>query len=276
MEVRVFYGGMWSGGRFRYNTAVSRVNVRIVHNTYVNNSFYRNNNRFGFNGRGGATARPGREEQLAARERHFNATRNQLTMQHNSARNKAQFARNNHGKPAVASMRRATDRLATIKRALQTEQPIMQRNKTRIAKTQQRTAARQTNRAAVQQRTAARRSNQAAVQQRTAARRTNQAAAQQRTAARRTNRAAVQQRATARQNQAARQQRTAARATRQQKQLCVPKGSSNVPPARAYVPKTSRQAPCGNTAPQQQRKATTAPAATTPAKQAKRKKINFH
>jgi len=108
-----YYGGMWSGRRFRYNTAVTRVNIRIVHNTYVNNHFVRSNSRFGFNGPGGANARPNRNEMLAARDHHFNPTRNQYANQHNASRDKGQFARNNHGNPGVASMNKVNGRRFT-------------------------------------------------------------------------------------------------------------------------------------------------------------------
>src|SRR5579862_5143389 len=37
-----FYGGVWSGGAFRYNTAVVNVNRTVVHNTYADRSFARN------------------------------------------------------------------------------------------------------------------------------------------------------------------------------------------------------------------------------------------
>ena len=48
-----YWGGRWEGNAFRYNTAVTRVNTNVVHNTYVNNSFNKqvNANRTSFNGR---------------------------------------------------------------------------------------------------------------------------------------------------------------------------------------------------------------------------------
>lgn len=101
-----YYGGMWSGGRFRYNTAITRVNTRIVHNTYINNNYVHNNNHYSFNGPGGATARPSRQDQLAARDRHIQPTRNQLAHQSSARSNRSQFASVNHGRPAVASMAR--------------------------------------------------------------------------------------------------------------------------------------------------------------------------
>ena len=47
-----YWGGRWNGNALRYNTAVTRVNTNVVHNTYVNNSFNKqvNANRTSFNG----------------------------------------------------------------------------------------------------------------------------------------------------------------------------------------------------------------------------------
>ena len=64
-----YTGGHWQGQQFYYNTAVSRVNVTNIHNTYtqtvVNNTTV---NRVSFNGgTGGVTARPTAAEQAAAR-----------------------------------------------------------------------------------------------------------------------------------------------------------------------------------------------------------------
>lgn len=101
-----FYGGMWSGGRFRYNTAVWRVNPRVVHNTYVNNNYVHNNNHYSFNGPGGSNARPTREDALAAHDRHIQATHNQMVDQTNARNNRNQRASINHGRPSVAAMNR--------------------------------------------------------------------------------------------------------------------------------------------------------------------------
>jgi len=98
-----YYGGRWDGGHFRYNTAVTRVNTRIVHNTYVNNSFSRNNSRSSFNGPGGSNARPTSQEAAAARDHHVAATRSQTANQTSARGNRAQRAGVNHGSPSVAS-----------------------------------------------------------------------------------------------------------------------------------------------------------------------------
>jgi hypothetical protein len=78
-----FDGGRWQGGHFAYNTAVSRVNTTVIHNTY-NQNVTINNNRTSFNGAGGVSARPSSEESAMAR-------------QHNQP-----AAAANYGRPAAA------------------------------------------------------------------------------------------------------------------------------------------------------------------------------
>jgi WXXGXW repeat (2 copies) len=75
-----FVGGRWAGGHFMYNTAVMHVGPGI-HNTYVDRTVIHNTtiNRTSFNGPGGINARPSREEQAAAGERHFGATSQQAS-----------------------------------------------------------------------------------------------------------------------------------------------------------------------------------------------------
>ena len=63
-----YYGGRWAGNTFRYNTAVTRVNTSVIHNTYVNNQVVRNTgSRASFNGPGGTTAKATAKEQAAAK-----------------------------------------------------------------------------------------------------------------------------------------------------------------------------------------------------------------
>lgn len=71
-----YYGGRWDGRVFRYNTAITRVNVTNIHNTYIDQSVVRNttNSRTAFNGRGGIDARPDARQQAAANASHLNAT----------------------------------------------------------------------------------------------------------------------------------------------------------------------------------------------------------
>jgi len=96
-----FVGGGWYGGHFRYNTAVVRVNVAVVHNTYADRTVYheRGPNHASFNGRGGYTARPTAQEMAATREHHVMATSEQIRNQRMAREDKSQFASSNGGKP---------------------------------------------------------------------------------------------------------------------------------------------------------------------------------
>ncbi len=103
-----FVGGLWSGGLFRYNTAVTNVNTTVVRNVYVNRTVINNttvvNNRTSFNGPGGIAARPTAQEQVAMREQHFQPTATQFSHQQTASQDRAQFASVNHGAPAVTAM----------------------------------------------------------------------------------------------------------------------------------------------------------------------------
>ncbi len=104
-----FVGGEWRGGHFFYNTAVSHVNVRVVHNVYVNRTVVRNVHvtRVSYNGGPhGINARPTAQEQRWNSERHVQATSAQ--QQHfNAARNNPSFRYSaNHGRPNVAATQR--------------------------------------------------------------------------------------------------------------------------------------------------------------------------
>jgi hypothetical protein len=80
-----YEGGYWRNGAFHYNTAVTNVNVSVVHNTYtkevVNTTTV---NRVSYNGgRGGIMAKPTSQELMAAREKHSGMTARQK--QHHQA-----------------------------------------------------------------------------------------------------------------------------------------------------------------------------------------------
>jgi WXXGXW repeat (2 copies) len=111
-----FVGGEWRGGHFAYNTAVVNVNRTVIHNTYVNKTVIVNNrevNRTSFSGGpGGINARPTREEISASHESHIQATRMQISHEHLAASNRANFASENHGRPATAAMSRVNTREA--------------------------------------------------------------------------------------------------------------------------------------------------------------------
>ena len=71
-----FAGGRWVGNTFAYNSAVSNVNVSIIHNTYsetvVNNVTV---NKVSYNGGpGGTTAAPTAQQRAAAAEPHIPST----------------------------------------------------------------------------------------------------------------------------------------------------------------------------------------------------------
>jgi hypothetical protein len=102
-----FVGGEWHGGVYRYNTAVVHVNTTVVHNTYINNTVINNTtvvNRASFNGQGGVVARPTAQEQTAMHEQHIRPTSEQMVHQQAAVNNKSQFAAENKGRPAMATM----------------------------------------------------------------------------------------------------------------------------------------------------------------------------
>lgn len=101
-------GGEWYGGHFRYNTAVTRVNTTVIHNTYVNRTVIVNNNsRTSFNGGpGGVQARPNAAQEAAMHDRHIAATSMQTRHQQAAHQDRNAFANVNHGRPATAAVAR--------------------------------------------------------------------------------------------------------------------------------------------------------------------------
>ena len=102
-----FVGGMWSGGVFRYNTAVTNVNTTVVRNVYVNQTVINNTtvvNRASFNGEGGIRVQPTRDEQSAMREGHVQPTSNQISHEQAQSHDRNQLASMNHGTPGTAAM----------------------------------------------------------------------------------------------------------------------------------------------------------------------------
>src|SRR6266567_1609833 len=105
-----YYGGEWAGETFRYNTAVTRVDTSVIHNTYVNNAVINNTgSRASFNGPGGATAKPTAQEQAAAKAEHVPATPDQRSRVEAAKNNPALHVANNHGKPKAEAIK-ALDR----------------------------------------------------------------------------------------------------------------------------------------------------------------------
>ena len=97
-----YWGGRWSGNTFQYNTAVTRVNTKIVHNTYINNSVNRqvNANRTSFNGPNGIKAEPTAEQRAAAANaKKEGPTSQQLSRQQAAAKDQNLRASVNKGHP---------------------------------------------------------------------------------------------------------------------------------------------------------------------------------
>jgi WXXGXW repeat (2 copies) len=103
-----FVGGEWRGGAFFYNTAVMHVDTVHITHVYVNRTVIVNNeSHVAFNGgEGGINARPTMEEERAAHEEHRTALAEQTQHEHAASLNRANFASENHGRPAVAATAR--------------------------------------------------------------------------------------------------------------------------------------------------------------------------
>jgi len=103
-----FGGGEWRGGTFFYNTAVMRVNTTTITNVYVNKTVIVNNtSHVAFNGgRGGVQARPTAQQEAYMHEHHTPPVPAQAQHEHAARENRAMFASNNHGRPAVAASAR--------------------------------------------------------------------------------------------------------------------------------------------------------------------------
>jgi hypothetical protein len=103
-----FVGGEWRGGAFFYNTAVMHVDTVHITNVYVNNTVVVNNDsHVAFNGgEGGIAARPTPQEEAYSHEPHQPPVAAQVQQEHAASQNKALFASNNHGAPAVAATAR--------------------------------------------------------------------------------------------------------------------------------------------------------------------------
>src|SRR5438477_12196850 len=96
-----YWGGRWEGNAFRYNTAVTRVNNTVIHNTYVDRNVVNkqvNANRASFNGPNGVKAEP-TAEQKAAAEWKTPPTSQQLARQEAASKDKNLQASVNKGHP---------------------------------------------------------------------------------------------------------------------------------------------------------------------------------
>ena len=99
-----YHGGYWRGGSFYYNRAVNNVNVNVVRTTYNTTVHTTTVNRVSYNGGpGGVHAEPTSVERQAMNERHVSATSMQVQHQNAAATNRALFASENRGRPAIAA-----------------------------------------------------------------------------------------------------------------------------------------------------------------------------
>jgi hypothetical protein len=103
-----FVGGRWDNGHFFYNTAVSHVNVNVIHNVYHTTIVERPVNRVSFNGRGGIDARPTADQQRWDHEQHFQRTQAQVQREHVASTHHENFASENHGRPPAPVRRPVT------------------------------------------------------------------------------------------------------------------------------------------------------------------------
>jgi len=101
-----FVGGRWEGGHFFYNREVMNVNITEIHNVY-NERVTINENRVSYNGgNGGVIARPTREEESYAHERHIAASAAQVQHMQAARGNPELRASANHGRPPIAATAR--------------------------------------------------------------------------------------------------------------------------------------------------------------------------
>ena len=99
-----YWGGRWEGDVFRYNTAVTRVNTAVIHNTYVDKSMVNkqaNTSRASFNGPNGVKAEPTAEQKAAAENaKKMPPTSQQLARQEAASKDPKLQASNNKGHPS--------------------------------------------------------------------------------------------------------------------------------------------------------------------------------
>src|SRR5256886_14145384 len=97
-----YWGGRWRRNTFQYNTAVTRVNTNVVHNTYINNSLNKQvtANRASFNGPNGVNAQPtAQQKAAAANAKKMPPTSQQLSRQQAASKDQNLRASVNKGKP---------------------------------------------------------------------------------------------------------------------------------------------------------------------------------
>jgi hypothetical protein len=99
-----YEGGRWNNGVFHYNQTVNNFGAIRITNVYREDVVVRTNVRVSFNGgTGGIEARPTPQEEAFAHEQHTPPTAAQSHQQQIASTNKALFASENHGRPAIAA-----------------------------------------------------------------------------------------------------------------------------------------------------------------------------
>jgi WXXGXW repeat (2 copies) len=104
-----YWGGRWQGNVFRYNTAVTRVNTTVIHNTYVDRNVVNkqvNRNRASFNGPNGVKAEANAEQKAAAQNaRKMAPTSQQLARQEAAKKDRNLQASVNKGRPKADAIK---------------------------------------------------------------------------------------------------------------------------------------------------------------------------
>ncbi|MBV9007861.1 MAG: YXWGXW repeat-containing protein [Verrucomicrobia bacterium] len=120
-----YWGGRWDGNVFRYNTAVSRVNTTVIHNTYVDQSVVRqqaNTSRASFNGPNGITAQPTAQQRAAAESaQKVGPTSQQLALRRAASTNRDLRAAVNHGRPQAQAIEAVRSSAAPMNAPAKTE-----------------------------------------------------------------------------------------------------------------------------------------------------------
>ena len=99
-----YEGGRWRNNEFVYNTAVNRVDISVVRNTYNSPVFYSGpGNRNGYGDRDDRHARFSADEEAAERDRHFRPTREQAQHQDAASSERGLYASANRGRPPIAA-----------------------------------------------------------------------------------------------------------------------------------------------------------------------------
>jgi hypothetical protein len=104
-----FEGGRWDHDHFFYNTAVVRVNERVIRNVYVDRTVMVNNNEnhVSYNGgEGGVVARPTERESAVEHARHIPPPAAQEQRRETARSNPQMRASANQGRPPVAATAR--------------------------------------------------------------------------------------------------------------------------------------------------------------------------